>query len=394
MSYPPFSTIPYMEYLMTHLDGLVQATIISKTERALSVEAFSRILAEVLEETKKLEDAITKQVFTFTREKEIELFIKNYQAALTATLDKLYSCRNSSSLPEYKSFYDEFCTRVLTLLLFIEERFSKYFDRTEKIPVVYLALAKKEIRIKMDEAAAILYSDSFEFLEKIMNGLNFFFEHNENISYRQMMYRRELIKELCGIDKWTQEKSMYKASDRLLIYINYNDKEYVNFLINRVVREINGCSDYNDKIDRILLYSKELNQMQIKPESALHADHPTLKTQLGNWFEEELYYMERKFTNIAGDNPSIDKMKSKIKIVCNLSVDQLGIFFRAATDAKYLSTTSQRAFFEQIAPFISSAHKTDISPDSIRSKSYSPEKKDIETMKDVLMDLYKRILRY
>jgi hypothetical protein len=383
-----------MEYLLTHLEGLVNATLTANNDATPSTEDLDQILKEALEETKKIQDAIIAQVFNFNREKEIELFIKNYQSALTAALDRIVTIRGKSSFPQLRDFYDEFCKRVLVLLIFIEERFSKYFDRAEKIPVIYLVLAKMEINTKMDEVTAILQSHPFEFSEKIMHALITFFENNESITYSQMMYRRELIKELCGINKWMQEKSIYNAADRLLIYINYNDKEYVNFLINRIVSELNSTNDHNDKIDRILLYSKELNQMQIKPESALHADHPALKTQLGNWFEEELFYMERKFPGLAPQNETNSKMKLKVKIVCNLSVDQLGIFFRAATDAKYLSTTSQRAFFEQISPFISSAHKTDISAESIRSKSYSPEKKDIEILKDVLMDLYKRILKY
>ena len=124
--------------------------------------------------------------------------------------------------------------------------------------------------------------------------------------------------------------------------------------------------------------------------------HPSVKSQLNNWVAEELYYQEKKLVQQQGSLPgrTTSVQGTKQKVVCHASVDQLGVFFRAAADIELITTQSQRALFEQIAPFLSTPNKRVLSADSMRSKSYSAEKKDVEAVKDLLMQLYKKLTQY
>src|SRR6202012_6162121 len=110
------------------------------------------------------------------------------------------------------------------------------------------------------------------------------------------------------------------------------------------------------------------------------------------WLSEELYYQERKINQWAINSPSTVRSKAPAhtKVLCRATVDQLGIFFRAATDIQLLDAPSQRQLFNQISPYLATPHKRELSGDSMRSKSYSPEKKDLEIVKDLLMQLYKQ----
>jgi hypothetical protein len=63
----------------------------------------------------------------------------------------------------------------------------------------------------------------------------------------------------------------------MFIDINYNDKEYINFLVNRFSTESKDNDDLNDKIDCPLLYLKILNQLQVNSETPLQAKDSAAK---------------------------------------------------------------------------------------------------------------------
>jgi hypothetical protein len=360
------------------------------------------ILRETLLETDRIRSAFVVQAFKFTKEKEIELFIQNYQGALTHLLDLLYGQQQALLQPSLTqvAFYESFYQPILGLLSFVEERFSKYFDKHVPAPAIYLALTQEEIKDKLDALSALLstYGGDPVLSAKIMNAVLAFVNNppQGTITFMDLMYRKDLIKELEDISNWSKKNNLYSGLTQLLIYLNYNDKEFINYIINQFSQEMNGQEDANDKIDQLLLYSKVLNQLQCKPDSALHGKHPSVKMQLNNWISEELYYLEKKLGLLPGPVPAgtAPVPTARQKVMCRASVDQLGVFFRAASDIELITSPSQRAMFEQITPFLSTPHKKGLSADSMRSKSYSPEKKDVEAVKDLLMQLYKKITQY
>ncbi|HSZ87611.1 MAG TPA: hypothetical protein VK787_16375 [Puia sp.] len=388
-----------MKYFLDHLSGLVDAVTNEKHSKIiLSAEDWLRILHETAEETEKIKKEIISAVFSLHKEKEIELFISNYQSELTSLLDTLFSNKKNRDERQEK-FYESFYKNILQLLQFIEERFSKYFDTSQKIPAIYLSLCNEEIKNNVSKLHQELSENKIDipFLQKIIEAIILFAENSgSGVTYKDIMYRSVMIKELREMIDSKQLPDRYSPLDRVLIYINYNDKFFVNHLINQFSATINFLQDVNDKIDELLVSIKILNQMQVKPDVALQSKHPSLKMQLNNWFAEELFYLEKKLSlvQMPGSLNAKEKLSNATQVTCNLSVDQIGIFFRAATEAGMISTISQRAVFEQITPYLNTSRTKNISADSMRSKSYSPEKRDLEIVKDKLMEIYKRVGRY
>jgi len=393
-----------VEYLLEHLEQLaaVTAQATQSGGLVLSEPNEAGILQEARQEADKIRSGLVTHVFQFTKEKEIELFIRNYQEALTHLLDHLYRQQQGLAQPSpaHVEFYESFYQPILGLLSFMECRFSPYFGKNEPVPAIYLALTQEEIKGKLSRLSVLLSSrgEDLALTQKIITAFNVFVENPVpgTVTYRDIIYRKELIRELQDIDRWPVQLHLFSGLTQLLIYLNYNDKEYINDVVNGFARELNGLEDANDKIDRLLLYSKTLNQLPCKPDTALHGKHPSVKTQLNNWMAEELYYQEKKLGQVKGalSVGTSPVPGTKLKVVCKASVDQLGVFFRAAADIELITTLSQRALFEQITPFLSTPHKKVLSADSMRSKSYSPEKKDVEAVKDLLMQLYKKITQY
>lgn len=68
----------------------------------------------------------------------------------------------------------------------------------------------------------------------------------------------------------------------------------------------------------------------------------------------------------------------RYKILCALSVDQMGLILRAADDTRLIQAGSLNQVFKTIVPYLSTSNKTDISFDSMRSSTYHPEAPDKE----------------
>jgi hypothetical protein len=392
-----------MVYRLEHLDRLVMAaTWGSQGEQfVLSKHDIDSILHEVLEETDKIKGRLVQDVFSFTREKEIEVHIKNYQLAATVLLDRLYHREQQLTTTDAstKNFYQSCYKLILSLLSFIEERFSKYFDKDEKAADVYLALTKLEMRQKYSIVHPILtVLPESAVADNILERIKFFGNEQSSVvfTYRDIMFYKELVKELEDLNTWKKARGLFSNLQQVLIYLNYNDKEFINHIVNNIIKDLKSLDDMNDKIDRLLLYVKDINQLQKKPDTALFPRHPSVKTQLSNWFTEELSYLERKLSglSVTAIQNAANSAAPKQKIICRLPVDQLGIFFRAASDLQIIVPASQKAMFEQISPWLSTPHRPVLSADSMRSKSYSPEKKDIEAVKDILMQLFRQVGKY
>jgi hypothetical protein len=394
-----------MEYPLDPLEDLVsELTGESRNPPGLLGEAGAgELLKAIQKETVTLRDQIVKQVFQISRAKEIERLIQHYQSALTGLMDRIYQqdIQHPARPSVLRRVYDGFYQSVLDLLSFIEERFSKYFDTDEKVPEIYFVLMATELEAERKE---VIDPENFtgpdrEVMDLLSAGYIRFLkaESRKTVSYREMIYRKTLVKELKELAEnpdGEQGRVSFSATEQVLIYINYNDREFVQYMVDRLAAVISEPEDLREQIGLVLQLSKDLHQLPLKPDTALLTRHPSLADQLSAWLSEELYFLERRMNMFAISGTRTTLSEKKAIVECRVPVDQLGIFLRAASETRLLSTPSQKKLFEQIAPYLSTPRRGTLSADSMRSKSYSPERRDIQGVKDLLMVIYKQVGKY
>jgi hypothetical protein len=386
-----------VEQTLTRLESLVSDFIIRHQNPATPFTAagVDDVRSILHQEIRLIQQTLVKNVFQLHRSKEIERFIQYHQLSLTEMLDRIFSTENQ--VPSPSTALSQFCQiyylGIQELLSFIEERFSKYFNKQAKVPDVYFVLTKKEIEEKWQKISVNRDPSESQPLEIIHSGLTKFFENKsgKTVSYNELIYRKMLVTELAENAVKTDS---FSAFEQTLIYANYNDKSFVHFMIERFEKKVGNVDDTRDQINTILHINKDLHQLLLKPDIALNPGHPSLIHQLSQWLSEELYYLERRLAMYAVPYSKNSSTENKTLIECRVPVDQIGIFFRAATDAKIIFTPSQKKIFEQIAPYLSTPRRPFLSADSMRSKSYNPEKKDLEGVKNLLMLMYKQVASY
>lgn len=82
------------------------------------------------------------------------------------------------------------------------------------------------------------------------------------------------------------------------------------------------------------------------------------------------------------------------KLLCMLSVDQIGLILKAADDIKLIVSRSLSMVFKSIVPYLSTPAKTALSWDSMRSNSYHPEESDKQAAIAALEKLIRQIRDY
>jgi hypothetical protein len=82
--------------------------------------------------------------------------------------------------------------------------------------------------------------------------------------------------------------------------------------------------------------------------------------------------------DITRSPASAENIVIKHKVLCKLSVDQLGIILKAADDTKLIIATSLSVIFRSLVPFLSTGKSKNISWSSMRKSTYHMETADKE----------------
>lgn len=398
-------------YTLEWLDSLITVSLNpAKTDVATITEnQIETAVARIAEEKVKLQSLLKNRVFGLTKEKQIELFLKQYHSALIILLDQAFA--NHKSIPAKKKSLKHLASEIITcldeLLSFIEVRFSTYLCLDERVPVTYLSVTKKELKLRMDKLNLKLSGQVVDDRLRtiVLNCLYFFIDpakDNFPVTFQELLYIKELLNELEAMKGLADKKYTYSSLDMLLIYLNFNSNEYMNYLTQNIANKINAHENISERIDCLLFHFKEFNQMHRKAGVALHPQQTDLKYELSNWFTQEIFYLEKMIH--LSIIPLEDKLESfkektpveneKSKVLCILSTDQTGLILRAADELKILIARSMNEVFKTIVPHLSTPYKENLSYDSMRSKSYSAEERDKKIAVETLEKIIEKIKSY
>lgn len=242
--------------------------------------------------------------------------------------------------------------------------------------------------LTQDQIGGLVIDRIVNFVEE--KGLNF------EITRRSLHYKLEFTRRLADWD-WSKQEIHYTAVEEFLIYINFNSKEFMNMLIGRVSEHIIMQKEPYKKLILLRDYHKAFNQLHRKPGLILNPGYHSLDWFINNWFENELNYIQHCATlNTTDAKASGSNVKGVMmeKLQCNISADQLAIYLRLIDEEHLVSARSLNQVYQTIVPFLSTKHRTDLSPSSVRVKSYHPEGPDKDKVINALKRMVERVREY
>ncbi|WP_367866995.1 hypothetical protein [Pedobacter sp. WC2423] len=375
------------------------------------IESLSSIQLNIIEgiiekEKEKLQKNLKSRIFKSNNEKEIELFVSQYHSTLILLLQQVYKNKPyfNEGNPVLSKAFNLLVGSLDELLVFIEERFAPYLSLLETVPITYLEVAKNEIKQSIER-----FKNSFlnavpdkELSEIVLNEILKFIEtpsENSSVTFKEVIYMKDLVKELEHIDQPENPKCIYTALVELLVYLNYNSKLFINHFTSKIKLQINSLPFIDKKIVQLEFKRKEFQQMHVKPGVILNPEYNGIKAEIERWFTHEIYFVsqELKVPEISAalnPPPVLPKRKERDKVLCMLTGDQIGLFLRASDQNRLLIAPSMTAIFKAIVPSLSTKDREELSVENTRVKSYEATDHDKETLIMALEKLIQTIREF
>jgi len=376
-------------YTLEWLDFIINVTLNEgKTDvSTLTAKQLETIVAKAREEKDRHISFLKHQSFHLDSRRKIQLLIRQYHASLVMLLDQAYenTSRAESNLSILHDALVSISSSLDELLGFVENRFHEYLSLDERVPAAYLAQVKREMleRLELLRQELFVRVDNRALTDMVSQSLHYFIYDSEKrpISFREVFYKKDLLSGLEKISQQDDQQTLHRAVVELLVYLNFNSRSFMNYYTQKLAQKINAYGAVHEKMTELLLAYKEFNQMHRKPAVKLNPHHADLKKVLGNWFAQEITYLEKKHQwdvlPLQNQQQQAPKIKTDpFKIMCFLSVDQVALALRAMDATRVVKAKSLNTVIQTIAPYLSTPRKEDISQESMRNKSYAFEEGD------------------
>lgn len=385
------------------LESLILSTFNpnSITFNAVSAGDLLLLSETLITESQKIQIQLKNEVFALRKKRQIRLLVRKYHSTLIFLLDNVIENRKNVTLcaPDLSNNIDTIISILDELLFFIENRFSTYLSLDERVPITYLIVARNELELKLEHLKRKKWSTTTHqnIMEIVITVLSRLVKSSEGykITYRQILYQKELFKNMDDIEEAEEKLNFYTSLDELLIRLNFNSQEYISCVIERINSNLNTQTNLNDRMSRLLFSFKEINQLYCNDKVMFEPSQQNIKGVLHNWFKCEMAYLEKEIElNIGPKIGSIIKpidglVTIENKIECVLSTDQMGLILRATDESRILKARSMSQIFKTIVPHLSTPFKKDLSYQSVRSKSYNAEERD----KEIAIQSLEKIIR-
>lgn len=393
-------------YPLEWFDSLIVNTFNPHADSISSISEYdSKILCEsIVSESQKIKVQIKVEVFELKSKRQIRLLVRNYHSSFVFLMDSIMDSRKNERFitSDFVKIFDVIVTALNDLLSFVEIRFSNFLGLDERVPITYIIVSKKELKLKISKLRTKVISSATDkkTLDIVINNLNQLLQSNKGFksTYRQLLYQKELLKKIEELDLFKEKTILYSAFDELLIASNFNSLDYIYSLCAKIDDNLKSIPNLQERMIELLFYLKELRQLHSSQKLSFDPFQKNIKDILFDWFKHEIDYLQSKMA-LSSSSSEIRKNLNtneilQNKIECALSTDQIGLILRAGDESRILKARSMSQVFKTIVPHLSTPHKKELSYESMRSKSYTVEERDKEIAIKTLERIIKHIKDY
>jgi hypothetical protein len=280
---------------------MVQLTALSTNCKNFTDDILSEWMEVSVKEKENIRRYLLKKSLHIKTEKEFELLIQQYQAEIIQLMDVAFKGKLENDSEPRGRLFDVILKDLEEILTHIENRYTKYFSLEEKVPASYFQVSQPDLKKRVNELRefSIRVLANNQLIKIVFNPLDAFLGREEKVSYRQLMYVKDLVSEMEGWASESEPSTTLRSFLALLLYMNFNAVKVVSFLMQEIADSANALPEQNQRLERLADYLKQCNQTQTKPGVSFRHNIPPLKDQLSDWIEEEMVCLEKKQTRFS-----------------------------------------------------------------------------------------------
>ena len=359
-----------VQYELHKLEKLVAANLSGASEPPSPGYRLTPKPAAIKKEIGRISESLVGKSLTFKDEGLLRRYIQFHHKGIIALMDAIYSKRRSEdSIEHYKDVED--------LLSFLEKNFEKYADSDAKVPDNHISKFKSAIAGKLPIIKRKLGEGPADqrIIEVLLRPLTTFstVKSDQPITYRELRYLRQLQKQLLNVVHKPEKGCTDDDLRRLMYYMNYNRRTSFDCLTAFITAETNKCETIGERIEKLSLLLKEVNQVPVQPDTSYRQNRPALKDQLSMYLTEEIEYLERiyKLPNKSHGDDQNTSNETKLKL--EISVAQLGYLLRLLLDTQVIQNENIAELLRFAARSCTTKRSEAISVGSLRGKFYEVE---------------------
>jgi len=383
-----------LKYQLDHIERIIADYIINDE---INEEKITQTISTVASEVDRIKRAFVTEVYEVDNERQIESYIQYHQKSIIRLADQVYQQLNLNSFLSQKgngkiNFNEGVYAYLDELLNFIEKHFRQFFDQDLTIPHAYWVIATRDIASKIDALNARLETLHDQLRNLLLIPINRILqpERREQITFREIIYGKEILREIQQVINREQD-----PSDTLwesCVYLNFNSIHSFNYYTKMQAIYIRGLDTVPAQLEHLHYQVKRNNQVQVRPGIAYHDASPSLKTQVVEWLSEEIYYLEKKQQLYQeGRQMAVHRLPKDPKIKIDLSVASLAYILKLLLDNKIILNQNISEITRMLTRTFKTKRSETISDESLRLKYYNVESGTKETVRGLLQLLIKNI---
>jgi hypothetical protein len=185
----------------------------------------------------------------------------------------------------------------------------------------------------------------------------------------------------------------YPVLVEVLIYMNFNSRDFKDYLADFIGNEINGLECLPQKIERILFHLKEISQLQEMSGMGLQAEVSSVKEVIRDWLRREVLFLKNKQRlgtampedgDVEGEHKE-SSLPNDENLDYDLTVEELGLYKRVIKDGKILKNKKVMPMLRGVARTVRTKHQSDVALTSLYNSFYTIKEATADSLYDKLM---------
>ncbi len=337
------------------------------------------------QELVKIKQAFPISLLEMIDEVQIRNYVRLHQYAVVRLMDRI----NTNGRPRRANTG---YSKLEELLQFLASDFKSFYDFDAKAPEVQIDAArrdsKKHIRILKDlltqkGVQAELINAVLHALLRIEKPYAGF-----QVTFQRILFAQRIQRTIYGLIE-NHQSDIREQLDAMLFYLNCNSIKVFLYQTQHFEKQV-ASETRAERIDKLALALKKVNQIQVKPGIGYNIHGTSLKELVSGFLNEEISYLER-ITASLGSGLGEDKMMQGFKLKVNLSVSQVAYVFRIFIENQLIQTQNQTELLRFLARVVVTKKAEHVSFDSLRAKYYNIESGTKESVKEALSTLVRYV---
>ncbi len=366
-------------------------------KEAYSEKEYSEWLSIAQEFKIQYENNFLIDLFSLKEERLIKQHVYCHQERLTFLSDQLFVFinhnENTNNTPlSLTAIQKSVCKIIEDLILFLRERFPKYFRCLQPAPKKLIHSVRKEFSESLHTLKSQLTGDN-KLWEIALEPYEIFTRgEKKSLSFKEIDYLKDLLNELKNVPGSILFQNDEGIIKKILFSNNFNSWKFLFYLTEEIKNSVEAEDTLTGQLEKYYWHQKVVNQSLTKPSLFLHYKRASIKDSLSAWISEEIIFVEKRFQLLQPVNGSQNRLiNGNFKIETELSVPQLAFFIRILTETGTIRNKNLKELLGFFSRHFQTKRVLNISLASLYSKYYNVTDSDKSVVKSFLIRMLNRL---